>query len=225
MARNFSGSTANSILVGDVAPIDITGTALTISFWMRPASVTGVQFLVCKWDGEGVLPFQYTTHLSGTSFLFGISDGAGAQDGAGGATAIVNNTWQHVGGVKNGTGAGAIVAYVNGSAGTPATSNLSIGNTAANLRLGTDTDATTSSYTGRLAEVAIWNVALSAGEMAGLAKGASPLMFRRSNLKMYLPLFGVASPEPDLSGNGASGTVVGTVAAADHAPVGRLAPR
>jgi hypothetical protein len=44
-----------------------------------------------------------------------------------------------------------------------------------------------------------------------------------ANLCAYWPLWGVATPEPDLSGNLNSGTVTGALLAA-HAPVGRYAP-
>ena len=45
----------------------------------------------------------------------------------------------------------------------------------------------------------------------------------RSAVVLDKPLYGVASPEPDLSGNGNNGTVTGTVLA-DHAPVGPYVP-
>jgi hypothetical protein len=74
--------------------------------------------------------------------------------------------------------------------------------------------------TGRVAEAAIWTVALSAAEIDALWRGVPPGRVRPAALFLYWPLWGVAATEPDLSGNGRNGTVTGATAA-DHAPVGR----
>lgn len=41
---------------------------------------------------------------------------------------------------------------------------------------------------GRIAEVAIWDVILTPGEMAAVTRGVSPLLIRPGNLQEYLPL-------------------------------------
>jgi len=43
---------------------------------------------------------------------------------------------------------------------------------------------------GLLAEVAVWDVALTSLELSALAAGASPLLIRQSSLKFYAPLTG-----------------------------------
>lgn len=53
---------------------------------------------------------------------------------------------------------------------------------------------------GNIAHVAIWNVALSDGEVATLATGHSPLRVRRGNLIFYAPLNGFATTELDIIG-------------------------
>jgi hypothetical protein len=75
------------------------------------------------------------------------------------------------------------------------------------------------SLDGVLAEVAIWNVSLSTGEIEALSNGANPTRIRRASLQGYWPLYGVASPETDYQGAGNNLTLQGT-AQADHAPVG-----
>jgi hypothetical protein len=76
---------------------------------------------------------------------------------------------------------------------------------------------------GRIAEVAIWNAALTDAEVAALASGVRAWMLRPANLKVYAPLWGVGSPEPDYSGNAFHFTVTGA-AQADHAPVAPFSP-
>jgi hypothetical protein len=48
---------------------------------------------------------------------------------------------------------------------------------------------------GRLAECAIWNVALTAAEIASLVKAFSPLLIRPASLVAYWPLIGRHDPE------------------------------
>jgi hypothetical protein len=62
-------------------------------------------------------------------------------------------------------------------------------------------DSTPSLYfSGRIAEAAIYNVALTDDEVAQLAKGASPLLVRPDALVAYWPLSGHDCPEQDLVG-------------------------
>ena len=71
---------------------------------------------------------------------------------------------------------------------------------------------------GRLAEAAIHTAALSAGEMLALSRGVRPTRVRPQSLAGYWPLWGLSSPEPDLSGSANNGTLHGT-SQADHAPL------
>ena len=77
---------------------------------------------------------------------------------------------------------------------------------------------------GRIAEVALWDVALSAAEVAALASGVTPLHMRPGNLVAYWPVWGLHSPEIDLTSNGNNMTVTGPVKAG-HAPVTLYTPK
>lgn len=79
---------------------------------------------------------------------------------------------------------------------------------AKSLVLGEDA-AGGSDLDGQLAEVAIWDVALTAGEAATLGKGFCPLLVRPQSLVLYAPLVGAYSPETDLVGGG-TGATTGT---------------
>ena len=73
-----------------------------------------------------------------------------------------------------------------------------------------------SGYTsGRIADVAIWNAALTDTEIAILALGYSPLTIRPQSLVSYWPLIGRTSPEIDLVG-GYGLTLVNAPTAAAH---------
>jgi hypothetical protein len=84
------------------------------------------------------------------------------------------------------------------------------------VRIGARTVLSSGTYfDGRIAEVAIWNVALTDAENAALGRGVSPLLIRPQNLVFYAPLLGRADPEPDLSG-GANLTLVNNPPPAVH---------
>ena len=69
------------------------------------------------------------------------------------------------------------------------------------IYIGQDANSAGSNFmSGRMAEPAIWNVALSDADFADLAKGYWPPMIRPDALVAYWPLYGRASPEPDLIG-------------------------
>lgn len=70
-------------------------------------------------------------------------------------------------------------------------------------------DGSPQHFSGNIAGVAIWNVALTDSEIATLAAGHSPLRVRRGSLIHFWPCNGGQSPEPDIIG-GASMTLFGT---------------
>ena len=76
----------------------------------------------------------------------------------------------------------------------------------------------TRNFSGRIAEVAIWNVALIQVEVEQLSRGISPLRIRPENLVAYWPIFGIGSPEPDYIGT-ANMAITGSPSVADHPPV------
>jgi hypothetical protein len=223
MARDFTGSGGGNLSIGDVAAIDITGTALSIHAWIQPDVNNVAQGIVSKWDGAGANT-QYLLFMETTGKLKAfVTDGAATDTAVGATTVSTGGVWHPVGLRKNGTGALALAAFLDGVADGTLTSNVVIQNSTGNLEIGRTNANNANRFDGRIAEVGIWDVALSDAEFGALAKGASPLRFRRDHLKGYWPLFGVAYPEADLSGNVNNPTQVGTVNAANHSPVGRIA--
>jgi hypothetical protein len=147
--------------------------------------------------------FSITQYISGTSsFVRGATNNP------------FNGTWTHFAGVL--VASGSSLVYVNGvQDGSNAISTSSI--TGMNhATIGAVVDASGSPvnfFSGRIADVAAYNVALTATEIAALAKGARPYQIRPSGLVGYWPLDGLQSPEPDLSGNKNNGALTGTAAA------------
>lgn len=76
---------------------------------------------------------------------------------------------------------------------------------------------------GNLAEFGTWTNSLTQQEIQALANGCLPYQVRPAALAAYWPLWGLQSPEPDLSGASNSGTLTGT-AFATHAPVSLFLP-
>lgn len=74
-------------------------------------------------------------------------------------------------------------------------------------------------FDGSMAEVASWQAVLSAAERAALAAGATPMLVRPGDLKMYVPAYGPANDE---GGQFVGGTwpATGTLPQVNHPPVG-----
>lgn len=214
MSRDWTNSASNYLSVPDGGPTDITGTALTIAVWVNPDSIANK--IISKENAAGSLN-QYLLEFSGSKLQFAIADNASG-DSVAGTTTPSTGVWTHCAGVKNGTGAGAIKVYLNGVEDGSGTSNRTIANLDGALRIGLGTTGG-GPFDGRIAEVAIFNAALAADEVLALAKGVSPGLVRPGSLKGYWPIWGVAAPEIDLSGN-VNLSLTGTLNAANHAPVG-----
>ena len=89
------------------------------------------------------------------------------------------------------------------------------------LRIGDSVDVIP--WGGRLGYISYIGAFLTLAEIQSIQFGIIPAHLM-SDVKGFWPLWGVATPEPDLSGNGNNGTVTGAVVA-DGPPVGVYGPR
>lgn len=212
MSRDFNGTT--QYLSGSAV---LTATPLTMACWFLANNATATYALMSLgvagsanhrfslYTAGAVAgdPIRVITQTTGTSF-------------ADSTTGYSANIWQHACGVF--ASATDRRAYVNGgSEGTNATSRIPAGINSSYLAAQHGASPVVL-FSGRIAEAAIWDVALSASEIAALARGVSPLRIRPGNLKAYWPLYGVGSPEPDYIG-GFHMTLNNAPTQADHAPV------
>lgn len=175
----------------NVASGVVSDRPLTMMAWVNSTSYAASQsFCIVGVDGSFDQRFliYFTTGTGKMS--------AGEQDGASNffsvpsAASPTANIWHHVVGVF--AAANSRSVFLDG---VKATSTTSAGtHPAAKNRTAIGASgfsgALAAYMNGRLAEVAIWNVALSDAEVAWLATGASPLtlIHRLANLKLYQPL-------------------------------------
>lgn len=98
-------------------------------------------------------------------------------------------TWHHA--AARFAGAASRIAYLDGVAGTENTTSRATGGALDTLIVGRGSGGTYNSnapFNGRIAEVAVWDVALNTAEIAALAKGYKPSQIRPDKLLWYLPL-------------------------------------
>ncbi len=142
---------------------------------------------------------------------------------AGGSAAVATatldpsiNVWHHALAVEASTTSRAV--YLDGgNKGTNASTRDVQG--ADRTAVGREADSVPSrEFSGLLAHIAWWNVALTDSEVASLGAGVSPLNIRRDNLVSYVPLNGVHSPETDVVG-GVDLTVFGTPSQGFEPPI------
>jgi len=197
MARNFEESNDDYIEVGDIAALDLTGDEVTLSAWVRLEALNGEQKILAKWADAGG-QFQYLLSINGSDqLIFAIN--AGSQSIATGSTTMIAGTWCHVAGTYDGSNMRVyLIGVEDGS--TSKTGNMP--NTTAPVRIGAGSGGagTEEPFDGDIGHCAIWDVALTAGEIKSLSEGVNPLkMHKNNNLLFYAPLNG-QDPEYDIIG-------------------------
>jgi len=103
------------------------------------------------------------------------------------------NVQQHIAVVvpSGATTADDVLVYIDGAlvAGTRNEgSNQTLASAATNFQIGNSTGDSTETFVGQIAEVGIWDVALTAAEIASLGKGITCDRVRPQSLKFYAPL-------------------------------------
>lgn len=103
------------------------------------------------------------------------------------STGYATNTWNHACAVFTSTT--SRVSYLNGTAGTTNTTSVTPPNLV-RVDIGSilNASAFTNFFVGRLAEIGIWTVALTASEILSLSNGVSCDKIRPQNLVFYTPL-------------------------------------
>jgi hypothetical protein len=169
-----------------VASAPVTVEPLTISLWYRVASTptNRMAFSLARSTGNG----GFRINVTGTTMLAQRVDDGGTPS-ASSSTTVANTvgTWYHAAAVFLGSGQN-VTGYINGVAGTPATNTGSTLSTLDRLVIGTRLSAGSPGlyFDGDIAEVGVWNAALAAEEIAGLAKGFRCRMIRPQSLRFDL---------------------------------------
>lgn len=203
MARSLNGS-SDQINCGTAW--SHYSTATTFSAWIYPTSFANTYNCVAQVN-DSIDAFQFFTKSTGKMAWY---LGSGANIDPGTAT-LSTGTWYHI--LQKFDNADQISkTFINGASDGTIFSgaNIHVQTGTPTLAVGYDALTINRNFPGRIADFAFWNVALTPGEVSALAQGARPLTIRPSNIIAYLPLDGISSPEPDLSGAKNNGTLTGT---------------
>jgi hypothetical protein len=195
MARKFNSSTdkVEVIMTIPTGPMTIAGWAMATG--ASPPRTYQQLF------GD---PVNLGVYYFGTIFPIVLSVVAGS--GTFNSAAVINsNIWYHIAITTNGTT--VQTSFINGLTAGTGNSGWMPAGSSKTFWIGF---ATGQALQGNMADTALWNVVLSATEIAALAKGIRPSQVRPAALIGYWPLDGLQSPEPDLSGNRYNGTLTGT---------------
>lgn len=237
MARDFSKNTSNYMLLGANAinPLLSGAPGVTVSAWVQADAFDATDFnnrifvaLMTGASTSGIVLCVAGGPPARARFAIR-SENGGTLYTCDGATTLSTGTWYHLAGVADIAG-DSMATYLNGASDATASTAFTSTSFTPSTPTGNDTigcvvgaggttpASTAVQFDGRIAEVAVWKVALSAGEIAGLAGGNPATKYRPQSLVLYHQLLGHGSPERSLVG-GPSGTITGTVAQASHAPV------
>jgi hypothetical protein len=194
MAYGFVKASSQYLSINDTATLDVTG-AITVACWSkRGADLTTDQQLIAKYESSAGKLNQRSYLLlvttSGNLAFITTQDGTGSTVSRRDSSSSTSATFQHLCGTWSPVNYPNVYisgALSNGTSQGTAT-NTSIHSGTANLTLGAASVGTGSFFTGDIAEVGIWNAALSAAEIASLAKGMTCDKIRPQSLVFYAPL-------------------------------------
>lgn len=184
MARDFNG-TSDRIYRSE----SFFGNPLTMACWFYADNNTAAQALL-SWNQAGSSAHYHTLLTRGSAagdpVALGSVDG-GALEYANTSTGYSTGVWSHACGVVASTTDRK--AYLDGGGvGTNTVARNPASLAEINIGALRHVGGVGSFFDGYIAEVGFWNAALSADEVAALAKGYPPTKVRPENLVMYLPL-------------------------------------
>jgi hypothetical protein len=187
MAYEFNGT--NQFLNTPTTQAVVSGMPLTMACWFYPNNITEQHTLVTLANqmsdaGGGYFGMWASGNVSGDPVRI-------ATDGAGNTVAATTSgfsasQWNHACGVFSSSTSRTV--YLN--AANSATNTVSNSPVAPNqgMRIGRFVNISSFYMNGRIAEVGIWNAALTAAEIASLAKGMTCDKVRPQSLVFYSPL-------------------------------------
>lgn len=223
MARSFTGS-GGTRLHNLTAPV--SAAPLTVVAWMRKTNTSVENLISIATDGSGSNYWRIRTNF-GSTVIWQVNNGGGTS-GASATGTYTAGVWTHICGVER-SSTDRSCFRDGGNEGTNTNARIP---SVDMISLGTLAQDSTDSYDGDLAEVAVYDIGLSDGQIADLAGTGgriplSPLLVQPQNLVFYAPLIrGVSAAgdgdDFDIIG-GRSLTEVGTVTVADHLQI--LYPR
>jgi len=182
MAYSFLGTSSRYLRAN--APV--TGNPLTIAFWFRSNGLNGCGVCIGD-DGAAQRHNIFILPASGSVVNVGSANSSGTAASISSTTTFTDGQWSHAAAVY--TSDSSRTAYCNGGGAATNTTTITTTPGFLDLFVGTRPAPTLGSFfTGDIAEVGIWNTALTAAEIASLAKGMTCDKVRPQNLVFYAPL-------------------------------------
>jgi hypothetical protein len=220
MARHFLSASSQYLQNASFAAVV---TPCTFAIWGYGATLGVLDMAVSDNLTTAFNYFRLRINITTKAVSASFGQGSGASQSQGTPANLVQNAWNH--GAAVFTDSTHIAAYINGVGTSGVVSTITTSAISyANIGLWPYNNVNNFSNLATGAEAAIWNVALTANEIAALAKGIRPNRVRRASLVAYWPLWGLLSPEPDFSGNKYSLTVNNAPTQANHSPTEMFTP-
>ena len=171
--------------MGTTTAIPLSNEPLTLCGWFYPTTVAaGARQVVIIGNGSGTDTGRWQIRLDAAT-LWARKDSTAGGNGVAPGTLVIN-TWQH--------GCGVFLTdisrtgYLAGAGGTADPTNLPDPSPVERIVIGANIVQGGQRFSGRLAHIAVWNVALTALEIGALAAGACPPRVRPVALVSYMPL-------------------------------------
>jgi hypothetical protein len=184
-------SASSQCFTGLSAPVTVE--PLTIALRFRPASSLDGQCVFQLASSTLAARYQISANVATSSVLVIKTADSGAQAISTNSFSFTVGQWVHIAAVFASTTSS--IGYINGTAGTLNTTSIL---TATCNRMHVGARNGTGQFTnGDVAEIGVWNAALTAEEIAGLANGFPCRLARPSSLRFYSRL--IRNPM-DLSG-------------------------
>ena len=177
MARTFNG-TNDSI---EAASAPVTAVPLTIACWFRPTSSAAA--VICSVGVSGATDRFQMSAIPATPVINATTVQGGTAQAASLNTAIALNTWHHGAAVFSAINSRQV--FLNGAGSTVNTGSATPSGLNRFNISGAYAPSLTARFTGAVAEVGIWNVALTADEITSLSKGFPCRLVRPSALVFY----------------------------------------
>lgn len=180
MAYNFNGTNQYLTTSGP-----ITGVPLTFSCWFYTPLDSTNKVLVNLGNTSGTPTHRCQLTITTTNFVQ-MSLVGSTQPFAQSTNTYNNNSWNHACGVCASTS--SRIVYLNNVA-SPIETTTCIQNSLFTLNIGARWNPTLGNYfNGLIADVGIWNAALTVDEINSLAKGMACNKIRPQSLVFYAPL-------------------------------------
>lgn len=186
MAYEFNGTSQYL----NTASAPVTAAPLTLACWFYPNNVTATMALMSVTDNAEVNSNRFSLFANGAIAgdpVEAFAQGAAASGTAQTTAGFSANSWNHACGVFTSTS--SRTSYLNGgNAGTNATTAIPSGVDRVRVAARFSSGVVGLYLSGRLAEIGIWNAALTADEVAALADGMTCDKVRPQSLVFYAPL-------------------------------------